>query len=370
VKTVVRLEGQSCFHGKKEIMDLCHFSRSQLYEWFRGVKDRKPRETPQLLQSTMEAAVETILKFPHLGGRRGQSYLIYHRLGSIGIKAYDKIKKQVGWELRNEAYRREDCVDKAKSDYKHRRPEKVGEIWGQDFTDFMVDGCKFYLAFVKDLYSQEILAWGVSTRATASWVTGIVRRALAANDGRPPRVYLINDNGKQYVSEELTSFLEDRHIEQQLIPAGTPQYNGSVEGSQREMKSIFFNIWVRPEHQRTRLGESLESRVQTAMAEAVATHNERIPKPSLGGVTPADVRANRAEAIREANRLFVYEQDQRPEEPWTKSRWEVIKDGIRAKAFSAKALMTKWAFFGRKPLRRIYAMNKQPNPEGVGEIPL
>ena len=53
-------------------------------------------------EKIVENAVTVMMDYPHMGGRKGQVYMIYHRLGYISTKAYDQVKKIVPEWKRND----------------------------------------------------------------------------------------------------------------------------------------------------------------------------------------------------------------------------------------------------------------------------
>jgi hypothetical protein len=103
--------------------------------------------------------------------------------------------------------------------------------------------------------------------------------------------------------------------------------------------------------------------VEVAVAETVALLNESIPRPCLGGVTPADVHYGRQETKQQQVREYrEAEQARRDVAPCQRSYWEILKSGLGLASMTSGELLTKLAFFGRKPLRRI----AQRNQESVG----
>ncbi len=128
----------------------------------------------------------------------------------------------------------------------------------------------------------------------------------------------------------------------------------------RQFKSVFYNVW----EYRTRKGadeeKNLLERVRAAVAETVRLMNEVIPRPCLGGVTPADVHYGRAEEKQKEIREYrEKEKARRDVPPWKRSYWQVLKSGVSADAMSDGELLTKLAFFCRKPLRRIAKRNRE-----------
>ncbi len=104
-------------------------------------------------------------------------------------------------------------------------------------------------------------------------------------------------------------------------------------------------------------------RVRAAVDETKRLLNEEVPRPSLNGVTPADVHNDRHFAKIEANRKYYEKERKKPtDSPWSRGYWDVLKAGLRLNEMTAKEVMTKLVFFLPKPLRRIANLNR----EGVG----
>jgi len=229
----------------QEILAACaHHSRSRLYEWRQGaVRERKERELKSLDEKVIENAAAVIGTYPYMGGGKGQAFMLYHGLGFIGTKAYDRLKKQVHRVLRQEISTRDDLSDGARESYDHIRPERIGQIWAEDFTEIVIEGVCLKVALLIDVFSQYILGWALSPRATDSLVAVPVIQALGENGGKPPELFLLQDNGKQYVSESHGRLLDAHEIIGRHIPAFRPQYNGAVECGGKEFKNLFYNVW-------------------------------------------------------------------------------------------------------------------------------
>jgi len=336
----------------------CH-SRSQLYRWLRGEElERKERERKRMSEETVENAAMVIGMFPHMGGRKGQAYMLYHRLGCIGTKAYDRLKESVKRLLGQEVARRKLLPER--TSYDHVRPEKVGEIWAEDFTDLAVEGHTFKLALLLDTFDDYYLGWSVDSRATAALVGQPVDQALAKTGGVGPEKFLLSDNGSQYISSQHERLLTSAEIVQRRIPACVPQYNGTAENGMRDFKSVFYNVWERRKREGADEEKPLVQRARTAVAATVALVNEAIPRPSLGGVTPADVHQGRKEAKqKEITQYRITEESRRDFPPWKRGYWEILSSGLQADTMSDGEVLTKLAFFCRRPLRRISRRNRE-----------
>jgi transposase InsO family protein len=343
-----------------DIYAACSHSRSQLHKWRQADSlDRKVRQQKALDESVIENASRVVAAFPHFGGVKGQGFMLYHGLGLIGQKAYDGIKTKVKRVLCQEVSQRKD-LPPGGDKYEHIRPERIGQIWAEDFTEIVMDGISFKLALLIDVFSQYILGWALARRATESLVAIPVRQALAANAGRPPEKFLLQDNGSQYISEKHSCLLNAHEIVGRHIPAYTPQYNGAVECGGKEFKNVFYNVWERRERDRTDKEKTVDDRAHLAAAESVHLLNEVIPRPALGGVTPADVQEGCKRQRQKQIKQYRQEQEARgTPPPLSRPFWNVLKDGVKAEVMSTKEILTKLAFFGMRPLRRVAQINRK-----------
>jgi transposase InsO family protein len=316
-------------------------------------------------EAVVVQAAALVVRFPHFGGRKGQAFMLYHQLGYIGMRAYDAIKRNVKRLLAQAASERK--LLPGREFYEHVRAEKVGEIWGEDFTEVTVEGRTFKAAVLLDIYDTFYLGVAVACRATAALVRRPVDQALEQTGGKGPEKFLLSDNGAQYISEAHERLLTSAEIVQRRIPACGPQYNGCVEGGMRELKSVFYNVWERRIREGTDEGKDLLERVEAALGETVRLMNEEIPRPSLGGVTPADVHSGRQEARRrQVENYRKKESSRRDAPPWTRNYWDVLKSAVNAAQMTSGELLTKLAFFCSNPLRRIARRNR----ECAGGVPV
>jgi transposase InsO family protein len=362
--------------NKAELAARWGIDRSHLYEIVRDCEaalvgalasrkvGRPPKGKPTTLAEALERIEQLERQYEQEATRREeQAYMLYHELGYVGMKSYDRIKRQVKRLLGQEVAQRKLLLP-APDFYEHVRAEKSGEIWAEDFTDVTVQSRTFKVAVLLDTYDNYYLGQEVATRATAALVASPVDQALEKTGGRGPEKFLLSDNGSQYISAAHGDLLTSAEIVQRRIPASVPQYNGCVEGGMRELKSVFYNVWERRSREKNPdEEENLLQQVETTVHETVTLMNESIPRPALGGVTPADVHMGNKEARR--GKIAAYrarEESKQDVPPWKRSYWDVLKAGLRADLMSNGELLTKLDFFCRRPLRRI----AQRNQEGVG----
>jgi transposase InsO family protein len=274
------------------------------------------------------------------------------------MRAYDRIRWNVKRVLVQAVSERK--LLPGREFYEHVRAEQVGEIWAEDFTEVTVEGRTFKAAVLLDTYDSYYLGWAVERRATAELVRRPVDQALEKTGGKGPEKFLLSDNGSQYISEAHEQLLTSAQIVQRRIPACVPQYNGCVESGMRELKSVFYNVWEQRARQGTDEEKPLVQRVEASFGETVRLMNEEIPRPSLIGVTAADVHSGRHETRRQQVENYRKEESSRRDlPPWTRSYWEVLKSAVNTAQMTSSELLTKLAFFCSSPLRRIARRNRE-----------
>ena len=133
-----------------------------------------------------------------------------------------------------------------------------------------------------------------------------------------------------------------------------------MECGGKEFKNLFYNVWERLERNSTDKEKSLDERVQRAVGETVHLSNFQVPRPALGGVTPADVQLGLQD--QRQKEIAQYREEQvvkKTSKPLSRPIWDVIKQGVQAELMSTKEVLTKLAFFGMRPLRRIAKINQE-----------
>jgi hypothetical protein len=144
-----------CRHlGRERLMELARLT-SQLYEWMKGNAERKPRRLKALSLKAVKQTVQVILDYPHLGGKKGRCFMIYHRMAVVAEHTYQWIKVAVMWRIRAEIRARH--ILPKRQDYTHTPPAAVGDVWSADFTHVELSGVVVHLATVRDNKSLSIL---------------------------------------------------------------------------------------------------------------------------------------------------------------------------------------------------------------------
>lgn len=330
-------------------------SRSQWYAWFKeGAQERKPRQPVVIPRQTAEAAVKVIMEYPYFSAVKGQAYMIYHRLGFMPHHFYKTLKHVSRRIVFQEVEKRQ--LLPARGSYEHVKPQAVGEVWAEDFTELRIYGHKFYAALVIDVCSSFYLGAASSDRAGGKLVDAPLEQAVSQNNGQGPREFLLSDNGKQYIDSAHEKHLDALEIVHKRIPACKPQYNGSVECGVKEFKNLFYTIWAVRESAGTDKGKKLDQRVENAVQECRSRLNHLIPRPCLGGVTPADLHNGTALKKKQENQQWCNEEKARAAKnakPWEMTIWNLVRSVLFQKQLSHLQILTMFCFFLKRPLRKL-----------------
>lgn len=100
-------------------------------------------------------------------------------------------------------------------------------VWASDFTFISYNGEFIYLCTVLDVFTGEVLGFNISRRHDAAFVRLAIERALRKAGGVP--IWFHSDQGSEYASEEIQSWLMGLGVTISMNPKGSPWCNGSQE---------------------------------------------------------------------------------------------------------------------------------------------
>lgn len=162
------------------------------------------------------------------------------------------------------------------------RPEApcgANQVWSYDFVfDHCANGQKLKCLTVTDEFTKEGLAIDVDGRIRSPRVIEVLSRLVSAR-GAPK--FLRSDNGPEFVSKALLTWIVAQGIGTALIQPGKPWQNGVVESFNGKFRDECLSLeWFR---------SRAEAKV---VIETWRRHyNEVRPHMSLGYLTPAEVVA-------------------------------------------------------------------------------
>jgi len=294
-REIIQLVEHSALSVKKTLDEL-QVLRSTFYRWYKqyleegeaGLVDHRPNPHQiwnRIPKEMRQEVVELALEHPDRSPRQiawlftdQKGYFISESSMYRILKGFDPVESP--------AFRVMSAAEKYKHPTKH-----IHELWQTDFTYFKIQGWGwYYLSTVLDDFSRYILAWKLTPTMSATDVQATLLMALAsggldhAQVEHRPR--LLSDNGSCYVSGELRSFLERRHIEHTCSDPYHPMTQGKIERYHRSMKNIVnLQNYILP------------TTLETEIASFVNYYNHQRYHESLDNLTPADIYFGRAKEV-------------------------------------------------------------------------
>ncbi len=153
----------------------------------------------------------------------------------------------------------------------------------------------FYLSTILDDYSRFIVAWKLCTTMKASDVTATIELALTTSgrDGGSKRPRLLSDNGSNYVTGDLATWLGNRGIAHVRGAPKHPMTQGKIERWHQTMKNrVLLESYCLPGDLERRIGAFVDH------------YNHRRHHENIGNLTPADVYLGRGAAILERGKAI------------------------------------------------------------------
>lgn len=147
--------------------------------------------------------------------------------------------------------------------------------WGQQTTKE-----RAYFTAYMDLYSGEILEWGLSLSPTVEFVTKPLERLIEKRPDLAYRMTIHSDQGFQYQNQRYVKLLKSAKIFQSMSRKATCLDNAPAE-------SFFHILKVGTVH--NNYYASYQA-LQTALTAYVEYYNERRIRTKLAGMTPVEYR--------------------------------------------------------------------------------
>lgn len=155
-------------------------------------------------------------------------------------------------------------------------PVRANERWSMDFVqDGLVDGRKFRVLTVVDVFTRECLALKADNSLTGKKVAACLDTVAAAR-GYPSQITV--DNGTEFYSKAMDAWAYSHDVKLDFIRPGRPMENGFIES---------FNGRLRDECLNVELFLDLVDARRKLEAWRL-DYNEKRPHGSIGNLTPAE----------------------------------------------------------------------------------
>jgi putative transposase len=232
-----------------------------------GYRSRKTEKDAPVLMRMVELAAQ----YPRYGYRRVRIFLGRdgHKM-SFG-RAY-RLWKAAKLQVPRKRPRKRIATGRPRP----RAPTGANQVWSYDFVfDRCANGQQLKCLTVTDEWTKEGLAIEVDGRIRSPRVIEVLSR-LVSERGAP--LYLRSDNGPEFVSRALLTWITGHGIDTALIDPGKPWQNGATESFNGKFRDECLSLeWFRSRAEATVVIETWRRH-----------YNEVRPHSSLGYLTPAE----------------------------------------------------------------------------------
>ena len=231
----------------------------------------------------IERMQELSAQYPRYGYRRIRIFLGRdgHRM-SVG-RAY-RLWRAAGLQLPRKRPRKRVAAARPRP----QAPSGPNQVWSYDFVfDHCANGQQLKCLTVTDEFTKEGLAIDVNARIRSPRVIDVLSRLVSAR-GAPS--FLRSDNGPEFVSKALLSWIVAQGIGTALIEPGKPWQNGVAESFNGKFRDECLSLeWFRSRAPLQRGASTLEPRL--SHAERVRGSTVKSSVPSCNGPGRCGVRA-------------------------------------------------------------------------------
>jgi putative transposase len=222
---------------------------------------------------------ELSARYPRYGYRRVRIFLGRdgHRMG---VARAHRLWQAAGLQVPRKRPRKRVAAARARP----QTPTGPHQVWSYDFVfDRCANGQQLKCLTVTDEFTKEGLAIDVDGRIRSPRVIEVLSR-LVSERGAP--AYLRSDNGPEFVSKALLSWIVEQGIGTALIEPGKPWQNGVTESFNGKFRDECLNLeWFRSRPEAKVIIETWRRH-----------YNEVRPHSSLGYLTPNEFVARQANA--------------------------------------------------------------------------
>ena len=223
--------------------------------------------------SLIARILELVGEFPRFGYRR-ITRLLRSEGWKVNAKRVYRLWRQEGLKVPKKTVKRRRLGTSA-GGITRRKAARKDHVWSVDFIfDRTVTGRPLKVLVVIDEYTRECLALEVGRKFTGEHLIETLTDLLAIRG--VPR-FIRSDNGPEFISKRVRSFLGSIDVETCYIEPGSPWQNGFVESFNSRLRDECLNC--------EEFGTVQEARV--IIEQWRQSYNHRRPHSSLDGLTPA-----------------------------------------------------------------------------------
>lgn len=216
---------------------------------------------------------ELVGLFPRFGYRR-ITELLRGEGWNVNAKRIYRLWRQEGLKVPKKTKKKR-RLGNSEGGITRRAAEHKNHVWSVDFIfDRTSKGRPLKILVVIDEFTRECLALEVNRRFTSDQFVELIGKLISVR-GVPK--YIRSDNGPEFISKRVRTFLEKIDIGTSYIEPGSPWQNGFVESFNSRFRDECLNC-----EEFTTLREA-----QQVIQNWMKAYNHKRPHSSLGGLTPA-----------------------------------------------------------------------------------
>ena len=103
----------------------------------------------------------------------------------------------------------------------------IGDVWSSDLTYIKFQEKFIYLATIQDIVSKEIIGCNLSNQHDSEVVLKTLKEAMLKS--KKPPIIFHSDRGREFLSEQCITYLENHHVKISVSDPGSPWQNGWSE---------------------------------------------------------------------------------------------------------------------------------------------
>lgn len=227
-------------------------------------KAEKKERRPELRVQILDLAE----KHPRYGFRR-----VHALIPGVNLKAVHRIWREEGLSIKCRKRRRIQMER-----VQEEPPKAFGEVWAIDFaSEWLENRRQARIVGVVDVATRENLLLKTQPSIRASHLVKELSWLFLVH-GTPRKIRF--DNGPEFRSKKLLSFLEEHGVEAGFIEPGSPWQNGHIESFFGKLRDELLNTEIFP------TGKDL----QAHLTDYSDHYNQSRPHSALGRLTPAAFR--------------------------------------------------------------------------------
>jgi putative transposase len=178
------------------------------------------------------------VKHPRYGYRR-ITIKLREKGWLINFKRVYRLWCQEGFKVPRKQHKKHRCDGGSENACHRRRPEYYNHVWSYDFlSERLENGRRVKLLVVIDEYTRECLAMDVAKHFRGEDVVELLRYLFAVR-GCPK--YIRSDNGPEFVSKTVTSWLEVSGVDTLFVAPASPWENGYIESFNSRLRDELLN---------------------------------------------------------------------------------------------------------------------------------